>query len=398
MVRFEVVKRRARKVSAVVALLFSVAGIAAISEGCRTATQVELVVTYDGMCSDLQEVAFIIGTDPTTAEGRIESNVFTTTTSHCEPGSPSRVGTLVVTPNDATGRASIIVLASFGQHVSECKPEKGYAGCIVARRAFAFVDHTALTLEIPLERSCKDVPCDAESTCKHAACVNSSVACAASGCPEPGVIADGGTELVDAPMDPDAYIQGHDAQPPPPPPPPPPLDGSVDGPFDGSVDGPFDGPFLDAAPDTGPFPDGGGSCVGAPSGIAVTCQTASMGLKTCNMPMSPVCCYSDVGTATPDAGVIPPGYTCRASGQCVNSMQDPGIACRNSTNCAPNSVCCINMFSHSVSCTTPGTRCIGGGMSVQACNQDCECQAGEHCVPGPTLGTSTSQGAFGVCQ
>ena len=198
-------KPRAGKVFALVALALGVAGISGTSEGCRTATQVELVVTYDGKCSDLQEVAFIIGTDRGVAEARIESNVFTTTTTHCEQGSPARVGTLVVTPNDATGRASIIVLASFGQSVSECKPDKGYAGCIIARRAFAFVYDSALTLEIHLERSCKDVPCDAESTCKHAACVNSTVACAASGCSKPGVLADGGTELVDAPTNPDAY-------------------------------------------------------------------------------------------------------------------------------------------------------------------------------------------------
>ncbi len=68
MVRFEVVKPRARKVFALVALAFGVAGISGTSEGCRTATQVELVVTYDGKCSDLQEVAFIIGTDRGTAE------------------------------------------------------------------------------------------------------------------------------------------------------------------------------------------------------------------------------------------------------------------------------------------------------------------------------------------
>jgi hypothetical protein len=386
MIQFDVVKRRARKLSALFALALGVAGISGTSEGCRTATQVELVVTYDGMCSDLQEVAFIIGTDPSVAEGRIESNVFTTTTTHCEQGSPSRVGTLVVTPNDATGRASIIVLASFGQHVSECKPEKGYADCIIARRAFAFVDHTALTLEIPLERSCKDVPCDAVSTCKHASCVSSNVACAASGCSEVGVIADGGTELVDAPMDPDAYIQGHpDAA-------PPQLDGSIDAPTDGpSIDAPFDGPA-----ETGTGPDGG-SCSGGPSLQPVSCKSQSSGLKICS-PMSPVCCVSDVAVATPDGGSVPPGYTCRAAGSCVPTMQDPSVSCRSSANCPLDSVCCINHFSNAVSCTTPGTRCIGGGMSVQACNQDCECQANEQCAPGLTLGTMPSQGAFEVCQ
>jgi hypothetical protein len=85
---------------AAIAATFAIVGA---TEACRTATQVELVVTYDGECSDVDEVAFIIGTDPQLAEARIESNVFTTSTTHCEQGSPSTVGSLVVTPNDTRG-------------------------------------------------------------------------------------------------------------------------------------------------------------------------------------------------------------------------------------------------------------------------------------------------------
>jgi hypothetical protein len=380
-----VVRRRAVQITAVIGLLL---GTALMSEACRTATQVELVVTYDGACTDLQEVAFIIGTDPTVAEGRIESNVFTTTTSHCEAGSPSRVGTLVVTPNDATGRAAIIVLASFGgQHVTECKPEKGYAGCIVARRAFAFVDHTALTLDIPLETSCKNVPCDAESTCKNASCVTSGVSCGERGCGQPGVIADGGIEFTDAPTNPDAYVQGLDAQPPRLDAQPPPFDGAFDGPppLDGSP------PPLDGSAETGT-----GTCTGMGTAQPVACTT-SMGPRTCFAPGT-LCGYSAVGTMTPDGGT-PPGYACRLPGDCNPSAQNPSIACRSTANCPANSVCCLNMLAGSVSCTTPGiTTCIGGGMSVQTCAQECECQANEVCVPGPALGTAPPQVQVGVCQ
>jgi len=378
------VSRRAWKVTAAIALAFSVAGA---SEACRTATQVELVVTYDGKCSDLQEVAFIIGTDPNVAEGRIESNVFTTTTTHCEQGSPSRVGSLVVTPNDATGRASIIVLASFGgQPVTECKPEKGYAGCIIARRAFAFVDHTALTLEIPLEASCKNVPCDAVSTCKNAACVTSDVSCTGSGCGQPGVISDGGIEFTDAPTDPDAYVQNLDAQ-------PPPRDAGFDGQIP-TLDG--DIPPMDAAFDAPPETGGeGGSCAGMGTGLSVNCNSAS-GLQICT-PMSPVCGYSDVGVAKPDAGIIPPGYACRTTLESTPSMQNPTIACRSNMNCPANSVCCIDMSDFKVACTFPGTPCSNGAMVIQACSQTCECNTNQHCGPGPTLGTAQSQGPFGVC-
>jgi hypothetical protein len=88
----------AKRVSAFIALVFASTGV---SEGCRTATQVELVVTYDGNCSDLTAVGIIVGTEPGLVEQRVDTNVFTTSTSHCEPGTPARVGTLVVTPNDA---------------------------------------------------------------------------------------------------------------------------------------------------------------------------------------------------------------------------------------------------------------------------------------------------------
>jgi hypothetical protein len=361
---FEVVKRRARKVSAVVALALGVAGISGTSEGCRTATQVELVVTYDGMCTDLQEVAFIIGTDPGTAEGRIESNVFTTTTSHCEQGSPSRVGTLVVTPSDATGRASIIVLASFGQHVSECKPEKGYAGCIIARRAFAFVDHSALTLEIALERSCKDVPCDAVSTCKHASCVNSSVGCSGSGCSEVGVSADGGTELVNAPMSPGEYVQAHpDAAPPTMP------DASTADAADGAPDA-----ALEAAP---------GRCYPyAP----VTCSAnGAAGGTTCSN-SSDVCCQT-FPLITMDAMPTTNDYACRSNNSCYTSMsQGSGtvVRCRSARNCPGAQVCCLNMmFNGGESmCMDSCQFSMGfdsGPVFPQACESACECRNGKAC-------------------
>src|SRR5258706_7055113 len=99
---------------------------------CRSATQMTLEVTYSGKCGDLGPVAFIVGTDPEISESRIETNVFTTTTSQCEPiPSGSLVGTLVITPNDDTGRASVIVLTCVGQPVEKCKAKDGYFGCIV---------------------------------------------------------------------------------------------------------------------------------------------------------------------------------------------------------------------------------------------------------------------------
>jgi hypothetical protein len=358
----ETVSRRALKVTSVMAL---VVGMTGASEACRTATQVELDVTYDGLCTDLQEVAFIVGTDPTVAESRIETNVFTTTTSHCEPGSPSRVGTLVVTPNDATGRASIIVLASFGgQHVTDCKPEKGYAGCIIARRAFAFVDHTALTLEIPLEVSCKNVPCDAVSTCKHASCVSSETMCTGSGCGDVGVSADGGPEYVDAPTDPDGYVQSRDAE-------PPPVDGAP--PADAAPDGPI--VMMDAAVDTGAgrcYPFEPVSC--SPTGAAgPDCATGE------------VCCRSFPTFFDAEMPMQTP-YACRAPASCYTDMSQGSatvVRCRSSRNCPTGNVCCLNTMTANgesmcmTSCAFSGFD--SGPTFPQACESSCECPNGKAC-------------------
>jgi hypothetical protein len=373
------VRRRAVKVTAGIGLLL---GAALMSEACRTATQVELVVTYDGACSDLREVAFIIGTDPTVAEGRIESNVFTTTTSHCEPGSPSRVGTLVVTPNDATGRASIIVLASFGgQHVTECKPEKGYFGCIIARRAFAFVDHTALMLDIPLETSCKNVPCDAESTCKKAACVTSNVSCTESGCNPPGAIADGGIEFTDAPTTSDAYVQAHDAQPPPVDGSPPPVDGSVDGPM------PTDAP-VDAPPEAS-------GCNG--SNQFVSCTKPGPQLAICSS-AAPVCCYGSGSIALIQDATIGMGYDCRPADMCMPQAGNPNLNCRGAANCNPGSVCCFdNSGAGGTFCYVGSTCPMEGAMTSRVCGAGCECPAGKTCIGPRSVGSSPAQSVL-ICQ
>lgn len=401
------VSRRASKLIAAIAVAFAMVGA---TEACRTATQVELVVTYDGKCSDLNEVAFIIGTDPQVAEGRIESNVFTTSTTHCEQGSPSQVGSLVVTPNDNTGRASIIVLGAFGQHASDCKPEKGYAGCIVARRAFSFVDHTALTLLIPLEASCKDVPCDAHSTCTNMRCVNSNVMCAEGGCGDPGMTADGGVELADAPMNPDAFIQGLDAQ--------PPMDGTID---DGAVDAPA------------------GSCNG--SDHFVSCTRPGSTTKTCTG-TAPVCCYGSGFSAfgpmsfgplgpdaampdaampdasmpdasmpdssmpdgsmpdgsMPDAATTAMGYDCRPADMCATQLGEPNVNCRSAADCHAGAVCCFDHSGGGGTFCVAGSACpMEGAMTSRVCGAACECPGGQTCVGPRSVGTAPAQ-SFLVCQ
>lgn len=373
------VQPRAKKVSAVIAVAFAIAGM---SQGCRTATQMELVVTYDGKCSDLEAVGFIIGTDPVLTERRIDTNLFTTSTSQCEPGNPSRVGTLVITPNDATSRASVIVLGAIGQRVEDCKPEQGYAGCILARRTFGFVDHTALTLDIPLEVDCKSVPCDAVSTCKHASCVSSTVECSDSGCNKPGDPGDGGLVTVDAPTSSDAYVMGDH-------PVVPEADATMDAPMpsDGAFDAPPDA-HDDGSVVTADSGLDGGSCVG--SNQPVTCMT-SVGPKTC-LPGASMCCY---GAGAADGGVGgvagAPGYDCRSA--CTVMPPNYNVQCKSSANCAPGSICCLN--GGGAQCYAGKDCALTGGS--QACVSSCECAPAKTCTGFASVGSAPTQ-TFQTCQ
>ena len=263
------------------------------------------------------------------------------------------------------------------QHASDCKPEKGYAGCIIARRAFAFVDHTALTLEIPLEASCKNVPCDALSTCKSSACVDSNVSCGESGCGAPGMISDGGIVFTDAPTNPDAYVQGLDGA-------PPPIDGSIDGPIiDASLDSPLE-TGLDA-----------NTCNGADQFVA--CTKPGPLLTICSA-LGPVCCYgSSTVPLLPDA-TIEMGYACRTADMCAPQMGNPNVNCRSAANCHAGSVCCLDNSGAGGTFCFAGSACpMEGTMTARVCGAQCECPGGQTCIGPRSVGNAPAQ-SFLVCQ
>jgi hypothetical protein len=368
--------RRARKL----ALGFSstVATIVVIG-ACQSATQMTLDVTYGGKCGELGAVAFIVGTDPSASEARIQSNDFTTTTTQCETTSTgSKVGTLVVTPNESNGRASVVVLTGVGQAVEKCKAKDGYLGCIVARRIFSFVDHTALTMEIPLDLDCANVPCDAVSTCKKGSCIDAHVDCSAGGCTPVGQLADGGIPTVDAPTSPDAYVQ-------------------QDGQLPSMPDAPFDSP-VDAPHDTVTIPDSS-SCVG--SNQPVSCMVNGA-VKTCGGETT--CCYSSLMVLTPDGGdaggAQTSGYDCRPPGTCNDPGGQPNVNCLGTANCAAGQVCCgyYNGF-YGTSCTTASSCAMmfDAMMSERVCQADCECGAGKLCSGSRAVGNPPTQ-QYKFCQ
>lgn len=315
--------------------------------GCRDATQLTLDLRTNVVCADMRGVEIVVASDPHVAEHRAAldapgTRFASATTSECTEGpAPRKIGTLVVTPSGNDG--AVVVVAAFGgARADDCVAPRFGPGCIVARRKFSFVDHTAVTLPIVLDPVCAGVPCNENSTCVGAKCVDSKVNCSGGTCSEPGVkLADGGVEAVDAQS---------------------PLDSAT--PDDGALaDSGGDTDAGDAATDAsegGSFTDAGvGYCP-----AAVTCVGSALGCAVA--PGPPSCCYS------PTAVCINAGAACSGLSGC----------CRSSDDCTANvgDVCCastnVAMTTTTVACRTRAACSAAGGVAV------CNVTGGDGCGPG----------------
>jgi hypothetical protein len=171
----------------------------ALMPGCRDATQVtvEISLAKRASCTETNGTAITVGTDPAGTQKRVEDQFVTATTTSCTEAD-HQIGTLVVTPSSSGGggRASIIVVVAYDKTIvpSACKPPL-FKGCVVARRQFTFTEYQQLHLPITIDPDCKDVPCDAFSTCRTGKCFSSDVSCDGDGCLEPGDPGDGGTSV-----------------------------------------------------------------------------------------------------------------------------------------------------------------------------------------------------------
>ena len=241
-----------------------VAFVLVLAPGCRDATQVTLDVSLTKLaqCTETKGTAITVGIDPATTEDRVAHEYVTATTSACDQAT-GEIGTLVLTPSES-GRASVIVVVAYdAANAASCKPPL-FTGCIVARRQFSFTDHRHLTMPITIDPDCKNVPCDAFSTCRTGKCFSSEAACNGDTCTEPGDPGDGGT-AVDGQVIPDTGVPidgqaadgaGTDGAGP---------DGSMTDGGDDSRDGGTDG-GTDSGPDSGGQDSSTGDS-GAPAGV-----------------------------------------------------------------------------------------------------------------------------------
>ena len=293
----------------------------ALAPGCRDATQVtvEITLAKRATCAETNGTAITVGTDPLSTQQRVVDEFVTATTMSCTEAT-HQIGTLVVTPG--SGHASIVVVVAYDKAIapSSCKPPL-FKGCIVARRQFTFSDHQGLHLPITIDPDCKDVPCDAFSTCRTGRCFSSDVSCTDDSCLEPGALRDGGTND-DAAVIVDGSSTSPDGA-------SPPVDGGTDGTMDGSLDAPDDGtlvtdgpPGFDATPGGSMGCNGGGTlvCSGvmcggqgqACCGVSASTAVCNPGFATCGAGMTRYCCTSsDCANGhtcnVAIAGPLPPG-------------------------------------------------------------------------------------------
>jgi len=293
----KVLRRLKLLVSASVAV--GVLGLA-FAPGCRDATQVTLEISLAkrASCMETNGTAITVGTDPRPTEDRVRDEFVTATTTSCTE-TTRQIGTLVMTPG-GSGRGSVVVVVAYDRSIvpSSCKPPL-YKGCIVARRQFTFSEYQQLHLPITIDPECKDVPCDAFSTCRTGKCFSSASPADGDTISEPGDPGDGGTS-VDGQVIPDTGVDSSLS----------PKDGGEDTsvPTDAPSDSPLGTDATDGAPTEGgpppteaycdidgnlqcPTPttcNGGvGACCGPIAGGAATCAPAA---STCSAGLVQYCC------------------------------------------------------------------------------------------------------------
>lgn len=316
----------------------------AVVASCRAPTQARLLVTTPARCSETNGVAITAKAAPLVVEQAVDSGFVSATATACEQrGALGDYGDLVLAPGADTG--AVVVVAGYGATRAEtCKPANKYKGCIVARRAFSYLEHTTITIPVSLDPDCVDVPCDALTTCKSGRCVDARVNCTESSCtgeslpPPPG--SDGGADaaIADATGDTGASDARPDVDP---------GDGSTPG--DGGADG-ATGSGMEGRCVLADGPACGGDAGATSCGVGASC-----------------CAY----------GAFP---ACKTPGTCLGVT----FCCDGPAACGPGELCCGQLPSMGVEYKCQGaSACPIGGYVICKTAADCPPKGGltPTCLP-----------------
>ncbi len=144
--------------------------LAALLTGCRSPTEVELVLSTDVPCSRFKGAAIFVGSTEDAAESLAPLTVGYT----CQD--EGQLGTIFVIPaGDSDQSLFVRIVAGIDLDATRCTANDPDAHCIVARRRLAFVPHEHLTLPIALEQTCAGRTCQASETCEQGVCIDATL-------------------------------------------------------------------------------------------------------------------------------------------------------------------------------------------------------------------------------
>ncbi len=143
--------------------------IALAAAACKSPTQILLDVRTNADCTSAlawRGVVVYVGAPGVDVETRAP----TLSTGACNAG--GEIGTLVVTPSGAhDGEVGLRVVAGLTTNPEDCAA-KGYAGCIVSRRAVRFRPGQTVNVAVGLTVDCTGVACNSSRTCVNGVCVD----------------------------------------------------------------------------------------------------------------------------------------------------------------------------------------------------------------------------------
>lgn len=339
--------RRARGLSIFAAVVAVVVSLAS----CRSATEVVVDVRTNTAYHDGLVVSFTVGTPD-----EVESGA-PTTEARTPWGADGFVGSLTVVPSSGSSKDTSLgvkVVLGVDRDSRSCAPP-AYEGCIVARRRIHYAPHERLELPIALYVQCKDVACDATSTCNLLGqCVSATVdpatcssarGCSVAGDPQASTPPRPGDER-------DVDAAGDGAT----------TDGAADAAAagDGAMDAPSDAP-RDGASEAG-------------TAGFVDCGPG----LTCDATAGNACCFD------PAAGA----GTCVANGgSCATDTGKIDVTCDGNEDCTGGTICCA---------VGPTMQCAPGcGPYAQVCHSTKECTGG---VGGVCAARTYSGGYYETCK
>lgn len=134
---------------------------AVLLSACLPATQVTFELRTDVPCDEVGQVGVAVGT-----ADEVEAVSLQPVQASCSSdGMINVLGTYAAKPGSAELEVGVrVVMSALGETLGGCSTQNG---CITARRTLRFVPRRGLMVPVDLFRVCRDVPCDAVTTCNQ---------------------------------------------------------------------------------------------------------------------------------------------------------------------------------------------------------------------------------------